>query len=130
MPNLREIKKRINSVQSTKQITRTMEMVASAKIRHSFERIQAAAPAAKEKREKKVKPAAPDKSLEKQLRAIEREIEKQEALLHEYDGKIDAAASDYQELSRLMAERETAENAYAEMMERWEALSLRLEGAE
>ena len=69
-------------------------------------------------------------SLEKQLRAIEREIEKQEALLHEYDGKIDAAASDYQELSRLMAERETAENAYAEMMERWEALSLRLEGAE
>ncbi len=96
----------------------------------SFERIQVAAPAAKEKREKKVKPAAPDKSLEKQLRAIEREIEKQEALLHEYDGKIDAAASDYQELSRLMAERETAENAYAEMMERWEALSLRLEGAE
>ena len=96
----------------------------------SFERIQAAAPAAKEKREKKVKPAAPDKSLEKQLRAIEREIEKQEALLHEYDGKIDAAASDYQELSRLMAERETAENAYAEMMERWEALSLRLECAE
>ena len=96
----------------------------------SFERIQAAAPAAKEKHEKKVKPAAPDKSLEKQLRAIEREIEKQEALLHEYDGKIDAAASDYQELSRLMAERETAENAYAEMMERWEALSLRLEGAE
>ena len=96
----------------------------------SFERIQAAAPAAKEKREKKVKLAAPDKSLEKQLRAIEREIEKQEALLHEYDGKIDAAASDYQELSRLMAERETAENAYAEMMERWEALSLRLEGAE
>ena len=96
----------------------------------SFERIQAAAPAAKEKREKKVKPAAPDKSLEKQLRAIEREIEKQEALLHEYDGKIDAAASDYQELSRLMAERETAENAYAEMMERWEDLSLRLEGAE
>ena len=96
----------------------------------SFERIQAATPAAKEKREKKVKPAAPDKSLEKQLRAIEREIEKQEALLHEYDGKIDAAASDYQELSRLMAERETAENAYAEMMERWENLSLRLEGAE
>ena len=44
MPNLRDIKKRINSVQSTKQITRTMEMVASAKIRHSFERIQAAQP--------------------------------------------------------------------------------------
>ena len=96
----------------------------------SFERIQAAAPAAKEKREKKAKPVDSDKNLEKQLRAVEREIEKQEALLHEYDGKIDAAASDYQELSRLMAEREEAENAYAEMMERWEDISLRLEGAE
>ena len=96
----------------------------------SFERIQAAAPAAKEKREKKAKPVDSDKNLEKQLRAVEREIEKQEALLHEYDGKIDAAASDYQELSRLMAEREEAESAYAEMMERWEDISLRLEGAE
>ena len=33
MANLRDIKKRINSVKSTKQITRTMEMVATAKIR-------------------------------------------------------------------------------------------------
>ena len=96
----------------------------------SFERIQAAAPAAKEKREKKEKPANPDRDLEKQVRAVEREIEKQEALLHEYDRKIDAAASDYQELARLMAERETAEAAYAEMMERWEALSMKLEGGE
>ena len=94
----------------------------------SFERIQAAAPAAKEKREKKEKPINPDKNLEKQVRAVEREIEKQEALLHEYDCKIEAAASDYQELARLMAERETHEATYAEMMERWETLSMKLEG--
>lgn len=44
MANLRDIKKRINSVQSTKQITRTMEMVATAKIRRSTARVQAATP--------------------------------------------------------------------------------------
>lgn len=44
MPNLRDIKRRIGSVQSTKQITRTMEMVATAKIRHATERIVAATP--------------------------------------------------------------------------------------
>ena len=44
MPNLRDIKKRIGSVQNTKQITRTMEMVATAKIRHSTERVNAAVP--------------------------------------------------------------------------------------
>ena len=96
----------------------------------AFERIQQAAPAGKEKREKKEKPVNPDKNLEKQVRAVEREIEKQEALLHEYDRKIDEAASDYQELARLMAERETAETAYAAMMERWEELSMKLEGGE
>ena len=44
MPNLRDIKRRISSVQNTKQITRTMEMVATAKIRHATERIVAATP--------------------------------------------------------------------------------------
>ncbi len=44
MPSLRDIKRRIGSVQSTKQITRTMEMVATAKIRHATERIVAATP--------------------------------------------------------------------------------------
>ena len=44
MPSLRDIKRRIVSVQSTKQITRTMEMVATAKIRHATERISAATP--------------------------------------------------------------------------------------
>ena len=44
MPNLHDIERRISSVSSTKQITRTMEMVAAAKIRHSNERVEAATP--------------------------------------------------------------------------------------
>ncbi len=44
MPNLHDIDRRINSVSSTKQITRTMEMVAAAKIRLAGERVAAATP--------------------------------------------------------------------------------------
>jgi F-type H+-transporting ATPase subunit gamma len=44
MPNLRDIKKRITSVHSTRQITRTMEMVATAKIRKAQDRIESARP--------------------------------------------------------------------------------------
>ncbi len=44
MPNLRDIKKRIVSVHSTRQITRTMEMVATAKIKKAQERIESARP--------------------------------------------------------------------------------------
>ncbi len=44
MPNLHDIERRINSVQSTKQITRTMEMVSAAKIRRATERVMDATP--------------------------------------------------------------------------------------
>ena len=44
MPNLHDIEKRIKSVSSTKQITRTMEMVAGAKVKHATERILTATP--------------------------------------------------------------------------------------
>lgn len=44
MANLRDIKKRIVSVQSTRQITRTMEMVSTAKIKRAQERIESARP--------------------------------------------------------------------------------------
>jgi F-type H+-transporting ATPase subunit gamma len=44
MATLRDIKKRITSVQSTRQITRTMEMVATARIRKAQERIENARP--------------------------------------------------------------------------------------
>jgi F-type H+-transporting ATPase subunit gamma len=44
MPNLRDIQERITSTQSTRQITRTMEMVATAKIRKAQDRIESARP--------------------------------------------------------------------------------------
>lgn len=44
MPNLHDLERRINSVNSTKQITRTMEMVAAAKIRRASTRIIMATP--------------------------------------------------------------------------------------
>lgn len=44
MPNLHDIERRIHSVESTKQITRTMQMVAAAKIRFAQERVDHATP--------------------------------------------------------------------------------------
>lgn len=44
MANLRDIRKRISSVQSTQQITRTMEMVSTAKIRRALDRAASAEP--------------------------------------------------------------------------------------
>ena len=68
-------------------------------------------------------------SVEKQVRALEREIEKQEQLSAQLDTQIEAAASDYQELARLMEEKQQAEDTLAQMMEQWEALSCELEDA-
>ncbi len=44
MPNLHDIDRRIKSVTSTKQITRTMEMVAAAKVHQSTRRVKEATP--------------------------------------------------------------------------------------
>src|SRR5699024_6310442 len=59
-----------------------------------------AVPVKAEKKEK-AKTKGGDKALEKKLRAVERDIEKQEALVAEFEPQIEAAASDYQELTRL-----------------------------
>ena len=85
-----------------------------------------AAPVKAEKKEK-AKAKGGDKALEKKLRAEERDIEKQEALVAGFDPQIEAAASDYQELTRLLAEKEAAEAALEALMEQWEQLSLELE---
>ena len=80
-------------------------------------------------RKEKPKPTTPNsKAVEKKLRAVEREVEKQEAAVAAYDPLIEAAASDYQELARLMAEKTEAEEKLSQLMEQWEELSLALEG--
>ena len=71
-------------------------------------------------REKKEKPKGGTKETEKQIRRLEREIEKQEQLIAQLDEKIAAAAADYQELTRLLEEKETEESALLDLMERWE----------
>ena len=87
-------------------------------------------PAAAPKVEKKEKPKAKnnDKALEKKLRMVEREVEKQEAAVAAYDPLIEAAAADYQELTRLLEEKTVAEARLEELMEQWETLSLEMEG--
>ncbi|MFQ8765514.1 MAG: hypothetical protein ACLR8U_02535 [Oscillospiraceae bacterium] len=47
--------------------------------------------------------------------------------MREYDEKIAAASSDYQELTRLMEEKQAEEEKLTGMMDEWEALSLQLE---
>ena len=70
---------------------------------------------------KKEKPKGGTKEAEKLIRRLEREIGKQEQVVAEYDPKIEAASADYQELSRLLAEKEEAELVLMDLMEQWEA---------
>ena len=69
---------------------------------------------------KKERPKGGTKETEKLIRKLEREIEKQEAIVADYDEKIEAAAADYQELTRLLEEKEAAEMVLLELMEAWE----------
>jgi len=70
---------------------------------------------------KKEKPKGGTKETEKLVRRLEREIEKQEQLIARLDEDIEAAAADYQELTRLLGEKEAAEAVLFDLMEQWEA---------
>ena len=70
---------------------------------------------------KKEKSKGGTKETDKLIRRLEREIEKQEKLIAEYDEKIEAAAADYQELTRLLSEKEEAEVLLMDLMEQWES---------
>ena len=92
------------------------------KYRSILEHEAAAKPAlVVEAKPKKEKPKGGTKESEKLVRRLEREIEKQETAIAELDARIEAAAADYQELTRLLGEKETEENALMELMEQWEA---------
>ena len=54
------------------------------------------------------------------MRKLEREIDKQEKEIAQLDAAIEAAAADYQELTRLLAEKEAAEDILMQLMEQWE----------
>ena len=70
---------------------------------------------------KKEKPKGGTKENDKLIRRLEREIEKQEAAIAKLDEAIEAAAADYQELTRLLAEKENAEAVLLDLMEQWES---------
>ena len=70
---------------------------------------------------KKEKPKGGTKDTDKLIRRLEREIEKQEALIARLEEKIEASAADYQELTRLLNEKEDAEGMLMDLMEQWDA---------
>ena len=89
-------------------------------IREHEKMAKAAIPApVKEKKEKKEKGGT--KEIDKLIRRLEREIEKQEKVVADFDAKIEAASADYQELTRLLGEKEEAELVLMDLMEQWEA---------
>lgn len=68
------------------------------------------------------------RDLEKQIAKLEREIEKQEQLVASYEPQIAAAATDYQELTRLLEEKSTAEAQLEALYNQWEQCSAELGG--
>lgn len=84
-----------------------------------------------EKKEKKQRPAQTiqknGKNLERQIAKLEKEIEKQEAQISEYDEKIQAAATDYLELAKLMNEKEEVQAELDALYAEWEERSAMLE---
>ncbi len=82
------------------------------------------APAVLAPKPKKEKPKGGTKDTEKLLRRLERDIEKQEQVIGELDAQIEVSGADYQELTRLLCEKDAAEAALMELMEAWEAAQI------
>ena len=79
------------------------------------------------KKEKAPKLPSGSKELEKLIRRLEREIDAKEQELAELDIQLEQAATDYQELLRLSAEKEQQEAALESLMEQWEQAQNELE---
>ena len=91
------------------------------KYRSILEHEAAAKPAASAApKPKKERAKGGTKDADKLVRRLEREIEKQEQVVADFDRKIEAASADYQELTRLLGEKEEAEAALMDLMEQWE----------
>lgn len=75
---------------------------------------------------KKERPAA-GKELEKQVRRLERQIDEQERKIAALNEALRAAATDYQELVRLTAEKEREDQLLEELMTQWETAAAQLE---
>ena len=80
------------------------------------------------KPEKVPKQKVDSKAMEKEVRRLEREIDKQEQLIADLDARLVEAATDYQELLRLDEEKRAAEEQLTTLMEQWEQAATILEG--
>ncbi len=72
-------------------------------------------------KEKKEKIKGGTKEQDKLIRRLEREIEKQEAVIAEIDVKIEESGADYTALTKLYEEKEEAETHLLDLMEQWES---------
>ncbi len=73
-----------------------------------------------EAKPKKEKPKGGTKELDKLIRRLEREIEKQEQIVAQLEQQIGASGADYVELTRLLGEKEKEEKILLDLMEQWE----------
>ena len=69
---------------------------------------------------KKEKPKGGTKELDKLIRRLEREIEKQEQVVAQLEEQIGASGADYVELTRLLGEKEKEEATLLDLMDQWE----------
>ena len=69
---------------------------------------------------KKEKLKGGTKELDKLIRRLEREIEKQEQLIAGLEDQISVSGADYVELTRLLGEKEKEEVVLLDLMEQWE----------
>ena len=69
---------------------------------------------------KKEKPKGGTKELDKLIRRLEREIEKQEQVVAQLEEQIGASGADYVELTRLLEEKEKEEAILLDLMDQWE----------
>ena len=88
-------------------------------LEHEAQAKMVPAPSA-EPKVKKERPRSGPKDAEKLVKRLEREIEKQEMKVAELEEKIQLASADYQELTRLLEEKEGAEETLMELMEQWD----------
>jgi F-type H+-transporting ATPase subunit gamma len=81
MPNLKDIQRRIGTVQKTQQITRAMRMVAGAKLRRAQESIEKARPYAQRMRATLAEVAASQRDAEHPLLATRDEVRRREIVV-------------------------------------------------
>ncbi len=74
-----------------------------------------------EAKPKKEKPKGGTKEVDKLIRRLEREIEKQEQAVAQLDFQISQNGADYLELTRLLGEKASAEAVLMDLMEQWES---------